>query len=371
MNKKIAFIMENLPGYSGGRYLSYMVAIAFQELGYDTTIYTNAPIENILYIRDFEDYKRPDIRHTQNLGRISFNKNDYDIYVGSPRGGCLIAHREATKNSKAYITFLFDVPTFIKHFSKYLDKNWVNSPIWNNIARTLKDAQLTITFSNMLIPYIKEYAKNNEVILSDNRIISLTPPLNSRVCDKIENIEINKRKNQILVVNRFVPSKNWEDIFKVMSMLNKRDNSSPRLIAITNNKEGILNFANKYNIRNLVDCYSNIEDKEKFKLMKESKLIVNPSSYEGLCMSMIESIRCRIPIVLYDIPVMRYITEKGISYAKYMDVESLRANIDMLLKDKNLYQRKIDEIDTIRHMFSFDNFASEIHTYLEQNNNKG
>lgn len=366
MNKKVAFIMENLPGYSGGRYLSYIVALAFQELGYDTTIYTNALIENILYIRDFESYKRPDIRYAQNLGRISFNKNDYDIYVGSPRGGCLIAHREATKNKKPYITFLFDVPTFMKHFSKYLDKKWVDESIWNNVARTLKDAQLIITFSNVLVPYIKEYAKNNGVILPDDRIISLSPPLNSKICDNIGDVDINKRKNQILVVNRFVPSKNWEDIFKAMSMMNKpHNNFSPRLIAITNNKEGIINLANKYNIRNLVDCHCNIGDKEKFKLMKESKLIVSPSSYEGLCMSMIEGIRCRVPIVLYDIPVMKHITQNGVVYAKYMDVGSLKANIDMLLKDRNLYQKKIDEIEIIRHMFSFDNFVSELHTYLE------
>ncbi len=364
MNKKIAFIMENLPGYSGGRYLSYIIALAFQELGFNTTIYTNVPIENILYIRDFEDYKRPDMRYAQNLGRISFNKNDYDMYVGSPRGGCLIAHREAIKNGKPYITFLFDVPTFMKHFSRKLDTKWVNEPIWNNVARTLKDAVLIITFSNVLIPYIKEYAKNNGVILSNDKIVSLSPPLNSRICDNIANVDINKRKNQILVVNRFVPSKNWEDIFKVISMMNNSGNSAPRLIAITNGKDGIINLANKYNIRNLVDCHCKIGDKEKFKLMKESKLVVSPSSYEGLGMSMVEGIRCRVPIVLYDIPVMKYITQNGIIYAKYMDIESLKNSIETLLKDRNLYQKKIDEIDKVRHLFSFDNFVDELYDVI-------
>lgn len=361
--------MENLLTYSGGRYLSYIVALAFQELNFDVTIYTNVPIENIPYIKDFEGYKCPVIRYTNNLNGLSFKKEDYDIYVGSPRGGCLIAHREAIKNGKPYITFLFDVPAFMKKFSNRLDQKWVNEPIWNNVARTLKDAKLIITFSSVLIPYIKEYAKNNSIVLDDknNRIVSLTPPLNSRVCDMIEDVDINKRKNQILVVNRFVPSKNWDDIFKAISMIVHSPNLNvppPRLVAITNSREGIINLAKKYNIQKLVDCYNKIGDIQKFRLMKESKIIVSPSSYEGLCMSMIEGIRCRVPIVLYDIPVMKHITQNGVMYAKYMDSGSLKNNIEILLKDKNIYQKKTDEIEIVRHMFSFDNFVSELHDIL-------
>lgn len=366
-SNKIAFIMENLSSYSGGRYLSYMIALAFQDLKYDVTIYTNFTIENIPYIKDFEGYRRPIIKYTKNLHSLSFNKDDYDIYVGSPRGGCIIAHREAVKNKKLYITFLFDVPTFMKQFSIHLSKKWVNEPIWRSVAKTLKDAGLIITFSNVLVRYIKEYARQNDAMIedSDDKIVVLHPPLNSRICDKIKNIDVNKRKNQILVVNRFVPSKNWDDIFKVVSIMAKFPNP-PRLIAITNSREKLINIANKYNILKLVDCYSKIGDKEKFRLMKESKVIVSPSSYEGLCMSMIEGIRCRTPIVVYDIPVMRHITQNGVTYAKYMDIKSLKDNIEILLKDANLYKKKLDEIDKVRHLFSFDNFVNELGNEIDK-----
>ena len=127
--RKVAFIMENFSFYSGGRYLSYMIAIAFQEIGFDVTLYTDKKPSEIPYIHndDFNDYKKPRIEYTPDLDKLSFSRQSYDLYVGAPTDGCVVAHREAIKNNKPYIAFLFDVPPFMKKYSKDLEciLSWV------------------------------------------------------------------------------------------------------------------------------------------------------------------------------------------------------------------------------------------------------
>lgn len=355
---RLCFIMENFASiYSGGRYLSYMIALAFREIGFNVTLYTNVSPDKIPYINDFKDYKQIEIKYVADLYGLSFGKDEYDIYVGAPTDGCVIAHREAMKNGKRFITFLFDVPPFMKKYSEYLVKSWVNNPVWSKVSKTLKDAELIITFSSELVPYIIEFGAPHE------KIKVFTPPINSRVADIVE---FKEKKNQIFSINRFVLNKHWDHLFKAVSMMENK----PRIAVMSKGyEERIKRIAFKYGVGNLVDIFYETSDENKFRIMKESKLLINPSSYEGISMSMLEGLRCHTPVIMYDFPVMRSIVgENGVVYADYLDVNSLKEKIELLLNDKELYDRKVEEARTISLLFSFDNFVQQLEEYFLSSN---
>lgn len=348
--RKVAFIMENFSFYSGGRYLSYMIALAFQEIGFDVTLYTDRKPSEIPYINndDFKDYKKPGIECVTDLSKLNFSKQSYDMYIGAPTDGCLVAHREAMKNKKPYITFLFDVPPFMKKYSGDLDRGWVNHTVWDKVSETLKDADLIFTFSKTLIPYIQEFGKLESI----RKIKVFHPPTNSRVCAKAG---ARDKKRQVLMINRFVKNKHWDHLFEAISMID----NPPNLIAMTRSENEIKELALKHEVA--VNCIIYADDLTKFKLIKESAVIVNPSSYEGLSMSTAEAITCNTPCVVYEFPIMRDIFgEMGISYAKYLDPMSLKNKIELLINNKEIQAAKTAEARSVEHLFTFDNFSEEL-----------
>jgi|GEM_PF-3375693 glycosyltransferase involved in cell wall biosynthesis len=347
--RKVAFIMENFNFYSGGRYLSFMIAIAFQEIGFDVTLFTDKIPSEIPYINndDFKEYKKPRIEYVPDLNLLSLK--GYDMYVGAPTDGCVIAHREAIKNKKPYIAFLFDVPPFMKKYSD-LDKGWVNHPIWENVSQTLKDADLIFTFAKLLIPYIREFGKLESI----NKIKVFHPPINSRVCEKSPG---GAKKRQIFMANRFAPNKHWDHLFEAVSKIK----NPPRIIAITSQQRAVNELAMVYNIPHLVDYNVSCSDSIKFKLIKESLAVINPSSYEGLSMSASEATVSNTPCILYEFPIMTDIFgEKGMIYAKYLDPEDLKGKIELILENEHIRAAKEAEAMSVGHLFTFDNFTEEL-----------
>lgn len=92
--------------------------------------------------------------------------------------------------------------------------------------------------------------------------------------------------------------------------------------------------------RSYVRYLGRVTEGEKTRLMKESSLLLLPSSREGFGLVLIEALSCGTPFIAYDIPAVREVCNltKGGILVEHMDYEAMAGEICHLLKDKSLLE---------------------------------
>ncbi len=157
----------------------------------------------------------------------------------------------------------------------------------------------------------------------------------------------------ICVINRLTPKKKTEDIIKALSIVRvKIPNIKCKIIGkgpeINNLKKLVcrLNLEKNVEFLGFVEKYEDV-----IKTLKASYLFCSASLVEGFGMVIIEAMASDVPYVCSDIEPFKEVTEKGKGglIFKAENYKDLAEKIIELLKNKKLYERKINETkDLIR-----------------------
>lgn len=296
---EIAVITEYNNHLTGGRYYSWMIALALTEGGFNTTVYTN---KKPTFVDYFKDFKQPKIeiigKRSQDLSEATIYA---DIYIGSPIHGALSAVRNGIKFQKPSYPMVFDpFPMMEKYQNK---KMFVG---WDKLLDDIRHNKTNImTLCRSTHPYIHDWLKKTE-----DQLFPVYPCINSKIKNEVPE---QKRGNYVLFISRLVPNKKLPHVLQACKT--NRINLKIIYPASGIKHEQLIKVAG---MTQRVELISNASEVEKFKLIKGARAVINGAIYEGFGMWMAEALACGTPVVCYDYPTFREIRNHALAENVYM-----------------------------------------------------
>lgn len=277
----------------------------------------------------------------------------YDKFIQDPEAKALFCYghcvsgffHSASRHKECTIPIIhhvWDLPTF-KFYDDY-DYNF----FWNNYRYTLKRAYKVLTWSKFVQRQLKD------ILGIDSEI-----GFNYFDNEKIDSIPPQPKKNQIIIATRFAPQKNWEVVIKALgaleqckSQLGGMGNTIPTLVMMGSGykealervevlcKEAKIKYEFPYGWE-IPGGYAESGHDLIIKAIKESKLMVNMSYFEGLGLTPKESIWAGTPVICGDIPPIREYHGDTIPLVATADYRTLAWEIKKILRhDFDLTQAK-------------------------------
>ncbi|MCS7203731.1 MAG: glycosyltransferase family 4 protein [Thermodesulfovibrio sp.] len=130
--------------------------------------------------------------------------------------------------------------------------------------------------------------------------------------------------------------------------------------------EGILReMINRKGLKDKVRLIGFVSGKDKIDFIKNALFIVMPSRYEAQGIVALEAAALGKPLIVSDIPELRYVTENGFGISfRSEDAESLRQAIEYLLKNEHLIEEMGLRGRRYAAKFTWDKIADEYEKYL-------
>ncbi len=224
-----------------------------------------------------------------------------------------------------------------------------------------------ITVSNFskkeLINNLRVDQNNIEVIYNGTR-----EPVKSSLTPNSKWKEIN----YIVVIGNARPRKNLLLLFKAFNLLTNEIHNI-KLIVIGKNDDNMKTLGKNYKVLNDNIIFTGfISESEKTDIIKNAKILVFPSLYEGFGLPILEAEILEIPVVCSDIPAFREIASDSAVFFDPRNEEDMKEKIKQILQSDSLVNTlKIKgRKNCLR--FNWENSSSHliniIHTYENTSN---
>lgn len=328
--KKFVVITENNNHLTGGRYYSWMIAVALKEAGFDVTIYTNA---EPTFFKYFSAYKKPKlVVRNCTPKELSLLNIKADVYIGSPIFGNVCAIKNALKYKKQAFPIIFDpLPMIYKFLKKKTFRGWLE------LTTLLKEPSVkVITLCHATHQYIYNWLNKTE-----DQLIPIYPSINSVAKKKAKK---PSRNNYAVFVSRLVTNKKFDHVVWACRQNNLKLKVITSISGIDHKR-----IVRAYRMDKQTDFYFNASEEEKFELIRGASVMINGAIFEGFGIWMAEAISCGTPVVCYNYPTLREIADfsgaKNIYFANFNNHKDLSNKLNQCL-----YQRVFEEEKT---MFDF------------------
>ncbi|MCL0041333.1 glycosyltransferase family 4 protein [Dehalococcoidia bacterium] len=136
-------------------------------------------------------------------------------------------------------------------------------------------------------------------------------------------------------VGRYHPQKGCDDLIEIWKLVCQKRNES-KLIIIGTAGEKLKPMITKKGLEENIMLAGFPSDETKFKIMKESKLLVLPSYYEGNPVVLYEAIACGLPVIAYNLPIYEDLFSKAMIKVPIGDKVAFAAEVLTLLEDKSV-----------------------------------
>ncbi|MDP8259599.1 MAG: glycosyltransferase family 4 protein [Candidatus Gygaella obscura] len=185
--------------------------------------------------------------------------------------------------------------------------------------------------------FITRKRKRNEVVVIKGGV-DISPSENFFQTEKP--IPYNEREFGACFVGRLHYQKGVLEMVDIWNLVCKKKPEA-RLVVIG---IGPLESEVKKKI-NMLELDKNIElvgfknGEEKFKIFKQSKIVVHPATYDSGGMAAVEAMAWKLPGVSFDLEALKTYYPKGMLKVKCFDIEDFAKNILLLLNDAELYEK--------------------------------
>jgi len=122
----------------------------------------------------------------------------------------------------------------------------------------------------------------------------------------------------------------------------------------------------KLGIGGKVEIAGLVSDEVKFRLLKRSRVFVFPSLAEGWGLAPLEAMSCKLPVVSYDLPVLREVLGQGAIFAPLGDRRAFAEAICSILRDEGGRWRLGLQSRRIAEGYSWDSVAERELRFLER-----
>lgn len=179
--------------------------------------------------------------------------------------------------------------------------------------------------------------------------------------EEINNALQRKDEFSACYIGRFHKQKGFFDLVEAWKIV--RAHLPEALLAIIGtdaNMNEIIGRVRKEGLSSNIKFLGFLSGSGKFEVLKSSKLLVFPSTYESFGMAAAEGMACGLPVVAYALPIYDEIYPGGMLKAKVGDVNELAKLILSLLSDNSLREKISCQARETSRTFSWDKTARQI-----------
>jgi len=232
----------------------------------------------------------------------------------------------------------------IHDLASFSDQNFMSKKFKEltkeKVIRAIKSKSIIITVSNSIKNQLE-----NDFPSTRGRIINIHHGINKNITfvadEKFRSFvksKYNLPESFLLFVGNLENRKNIITLLKAIKYLRDEFRSSYKLVLVGKGGwgfESINKFIIENNLVENVKIIGWIEDKDLYIIYSLAELFVFPSFYEGFGLPIIEAMKCKLPVILSDIPVHREIAEDAAYFFSTTNVEELAHCILLLINDEN------------------------------------
>src|SRR3989338_1504675 len=216
-----------------------------------------------------------------------------------------------------------------------------------------------LIFSADLFIAISNVTKNKLIASGVDKAKVVTIPCGVEPNEFKQKVEKSKIP-QIICISRLVSYKRVKDLIFAFALV-ERVLKEVRLVIVGNGpqKKELINLAKELNLLNKITFLENLSRQNLIKKIQESHIFALPSAVEGFGIATIESAAAGVPYVVSDISVFKEVTKNGQGGLLFNlgSPTDLAAKIKKLLVDKNLYQKKSEEVLGLSKIYDWSKIA--------------
>ena len=134
-------------------------------------------------------------------------------------------------------------------------------------------------------------------------------------------------------IGRVHPQKGLDDLLRIWRLV--VDRYSDARLALIGRLEPLRKQVEEMGLSSSVEFMGYVDGIEKFSLLKASRLFLLPSHYEGCAIVGAEAMACGLPVVAYDIPMLREVYPRGLVIVPPWDVELFSEQVIHLLDNES------------------------------------
>lgn len=371
---KICIVTEFfIPHYfGGGERRFYQLAKKLVERGIQVDVIT-------MRIRDVPDYEKIDGINVYHIGptienppdrsvfdfmRYFFSvsswiiKNDYDLIDAQSYSPLLSSSIAARIKKTPIFGTIYD--TSSSGSDQWMNHSFLASRLEKFLVNLRFDRIITISKStiNSLI---------NDFGVSKDKIELLYIGVDTDKYDSTGDVE--KKADKIIFVGRLIPHKHvdhliesFEEIVKIVPDANLV------IVGRGDEKNNIIDMVSSKSLDARVSFKENLSDEELIKEIKESEVLVLPSTREGFGMVLAEANYCNVPVVTYASGGTIDVVDDGYNgfLVEADNIPQLTEKILLLLNDKELQkQMGINGRNKVETQFNWDKIVDEYLTIID------
>ena len=171
----------------------------------------------------------------------------------------------------------------------------------------------------------------------------------------IDSVSNQIKENRITQISRYFYNKKFEHTVVAAKNLNnyKTVFMGTGLNSLYGNS--LQRYSDRFN-KNVV-FHEKIDRKKLIIELKKSTILVSPSVFEGWGITPIEALYCKIPVLLSDLEVFKEVYGDNVLYHKRHDVNDMKEKLELLVSDKELQKKIVNDCQPIISEFTAEKFA--------------
>jgi glycosyltransferase involved in cell wall biosynthesis len=167
------------------------------------------------------------------------------------------------------------------------------------------------------------------------------------------------KRQQIIQISRFTAHKNFDTTIEALSRIKTVEG----IFCGYGNPEKYKKLANDRGVS--ARFLRNASEEEVAHELASSRLLVSPSSFEGLGLTPIEALSVGVPVLLNDLDVFREIYGDRVIYHRNRDPIDMAEKIEMILRSPDRGQCMVEACKPIVEMFTVEAFADRFEKILQ------
>jgi len=173
--------------------------------------------------------------------------------------------------------------------------------------------------------------------LPSDRVVAVRGGVDFELVKAVPNQE---KKFDAVYLGRFHPQKGVLELLDIWKYVcQRKHNAMLAMIGTGELEEEVRGRVEKLGLQRNIKLFGFRDGIEKIKILRESKIVVHPATYDSGGMAAAEAMACGLPGVSFDLEALKTYYPKGMLKTPCFNIEEFAGNILRLLDDRNLYAK--------------------------------